>query len=137
MKTAFIVQGRSDLASWAAFASDEGIDGVELMFHTPTSSDFQNASEQKRVLGDHGIEAAAIGVWGIGLADPQESGSSDSIKRALDYAVELDTHCLYTGAGEPEGDDPAGRLAEVHENWAQMADEAGLKLGVYLGYNWC
>ena len=34
MKTAFIAKSADDLAMWASFARDEGIDGVELLSYT-------------------------------------------------------------------------------------------------------
>ena len=134
MKTAFIVQPSSDFAANVAFAQREGIDGVEIMFQQPTASDFADVEERERILGDHDTAVSAIGLWGLGLADPASSGSADIIKRGMDFAAELDASCFFTGAGDPEGDDPVAALATCYDSWAQEADWRGLRLAVYLGH---
>ena len=45
MKSAFLIPPGSSLEKWVAFASDEGIDGVEPMFFSPQVSDFGSAAE--------------------------------------------------------------------------------------------
>jgi sugar phosphate isomerase/epimerase len=134
MKTAFIVPPGSELAPWAAFARNEGLDGVEIMFHDPTIGDLQGGAAQREILDRHGVSTAAVGVWWIGLADAEDSGHADVILQGMDYAAELGAYCFFTGAGEPASDDPVSALAEVYDTWAERAAERRLKLAVYLGH---
>jgi sugar phosphate isomerase/epimerase len=134
MKSAFIVRPGGDVAEAAAFARDEEIDGLEVMFHGPSAEDFTGAAETKRIADDHEVEIAAVGVWHLGMADPKEAGSDEVLAAAMEYAAALEVDCIFTGAGEPEGDDPVGALAEVYPRWAEMAADSGMKLAVYLGH---
>ena len=134
MKSAFIVNFNSDFQLWASFARDEKIDGLEVMFHTPAPGDFGGVKEKKRIIDDFGVDVAAIGLWGLGLADTKDSGSADTIKRAIDYGAALESYCIFTGAGDPEGSDPVGALSEVYGEWSDLAEKAGMKLAVYLGH---
>ncbi|MGD8237638.1 MAG: sugar phosphate isomerase/epimerase, partial [Armatimonadota bacterium] len=134
MKSAFIVRPGGDVAEAASFAQAEGINGLELMYHGPSADDFGDAEEKKRIADDHGVAVAAVGVWHLGMADPETSGSEEVIKAAMDFAAALEADCIFTGAGEPESDDPVGALAEVYPRYAEMAAAGGLKLAVYLGH---
>lgn len=134
MRSAFIVAPDGDLEQAAAFAQAEGIDGLELMCHSPDSVDFQDADETRRIADDYGVEVAAVGVWHLGLADPEGSGSGDLISAAMDYAAALGAECIFTGAGEPGGTDPVGALAQAYPGWEELAAKAGMRLAVYLGH---
>jgi sugar phosphate isomerase/epimerase len=134
MKSAFLIPPGSSLEKWVAFARDEGIDGVEPMFFSPQVRDFRSAAETARILSDHGVEAAAVAIWEIGLADPESKGSAKVLQAAMDYAAELHASCIFTGTGEPRTHDPVGALADVYPKWDEWAGERGLKLAVYLGH---
>ncbi len=135
MKSAFIIQPQQDFADFVAFARDEGIDGVELMYYRPTAVEaFSHVAERKRVLDDHDVAVSAVATWHLGLADPPGSGSADIIERGMDYAAELGASCFFTGAGEPGRDHPAAALADCYEAWRARAEERGLDFCVYLGH---
>jgi sugar phosphate isomerase/epimerase len=134
MKSSFLIPPGASLEKWAAFARDQGIDGVEQMFFSPQVSDFRSGAESARILSDHGVEAAAVAIWEMGLADPKSKGSAEVLQAAMDYAAELHAWCIFTGTGEPRTDDSVGALADVYPKWDKWAGERGLKLAVYLGH---
>ena len=96
---------------------------------------FSRVAERKRILDDHGVAVSAVATWHVGLADPPGSDSSDIIARGMDYAAELGASCFFTGAGEPEGDNPAAALADCYEDWRSRAEERNLDFCCYLGGN--
>ena len=135
MKSAFIIQPQQDFTDFVAFARDEGVDGVELMYFKPEAVEaFSRVAERKRVLDDHGVAVSAVATWHVGLADPPGSDSADIIARGMDYAAELGASCFFTGAGEPEGDNPAAALADCYEDWRSRAEERNLDFCCYLGH---
>lgn len=134
VKRAFIIGPQDDLADYAAFAASEGLDGVEFNFYTRDRAEFCDARARKHILDDHGVVAASVALWGIGLADPASSGSRDVIKAGLDFAAEIGATCFYSGAGEPSGDNPAAAFAESWADWQVLTAACGLALAVYLGH---
>jgi sugar phosphate isomerase/epimerase len=134
VKKGFIVRPDADMADYAAFARKEGLDGIELIYWEPQVEDFADVRERKQILDDHGIELAAVGVWRIGLADPPAAGTADAIRAGMDFAAELGASCFFTGAGDPEEDDPAGALAACYDGWRERAAARSMDLAVYLGH---
>jgi len=122
------------MAEYAAFAREQGLDGIELIYQAPQIQDLADGRDRAQILDDFGIELAAIGIWRIGLADPPSSGSADVIEAAMDFAAELRASCFFTGAGDPEGDDPVGALADCYDAWHERAEARNLTLGIYLGH---
>jgi sugar phosphate isomerase/epimerase len=122
------------MADYATFARDEHLDGIELIYQEPQIQDFADVKERKQILDDHGVELAAVGIWRIGLADPASSGSAVVIEAAMDFAAELGASCFFTGAGDPEGDDPVGALADCYDGWEERAAARDMRLAVYLGH---
>jgi sugar phosphate isomerase/epimerase len=135
LKKGFIVRPDADMADYAAFAEQQGLDGIELIYQKPQVGDFADARERKQILDDHGIELAAVGVWQIGLADPPALGSAAVIEAGMDFAAALGASCFFTGAGDPEGDDPVGALADCYDAWQERAAANDLDLAVYLGHH--
>lgn len=134
MKKGFIITPDADMADYAAFAREENLDGIELMYWEPQIQDLADGKERKRILDDYGVELAAVGIWRIGLADPKSSGSAAVIEAAMDYSAELGASCFFTGAGDPEGDRPVEALVDCYDAWKERAAERNLTLGIYLGH---
>jgi sugar phosphate isomerase/epimerase len=133
VKTAFIVPAEADMRPHVEFAAQEGIDGIELMYWEPTTADLQ-VGDRKTILEDEGVALSAIGLWRVGLADPESTGHRDIILAGMDLAAELGGKVFFAGAGDPEGDDPAQALADVYPTWLEEAQQRGLELAVYLGH---
>jgi len=135
MKSAFIIPSKENFHDYVAFARQEAIDGVELMFHAPKdASVYDDADSVLKFLKDNGVKAAAVGLWHLGVADPPGAGSRDAIARAMDYAAAVEATCFFTGAGEPEADDKPAALADSYAEWATRAAERGMDFALYLGH---
>lgn len=134
MRISFIVRPGDDRREAAAFAAAEGIEGLELMYHAPEAGAFDDAAEVLALCEQYGIAISAVGVWHMGLADPPESGTREIILEAIRYAGEVGADCFFTGAGQPEGDDPVGDLAEVWPHWEELCMAEAMDLAVYLGH---
>ncbi len=134
MRTSFIVPPGGDRNEAAAFAAAEGIEGLELMYHAPSAGDFDDAEQMRAICRRWRVRIAAVGVWHMGLADPPESGTREILLEGLNYAGEVGASCFFTGAGEPDGGDAVGALAEAWPHWEEVAGAGGMDLAVYLGH---
>jgi len=134
MRISFIVRPGDDRREAAAFAAAEGIEGLELMYHSPEAGDFDDADEVLALCDQYQIRISAVGVWHIGLADPPEAGTREVVMEGLKYAGQIGADCFFTGAGEPEADDEVGALAEVWPHWEELALAEAMDLAVYLGH---
>jgi sugar phosphate isomerase/epimerase len=134
MRVSFIVRQQDDRREAAAFAAGEGIEGLELMYHSPEAADFDDADEVRAICEQYGVRIAAVGVWHMGLADPPEADTREVILAGLEYAGEVGADCFFTGAGEPEADDQVGALAEDWPHWEKLAMAEAMDLAVYLGH---
>jgi len=134
MRVSFIVPPGADRAEAAAFAAGEGIEGLELMYHAPSAEDFADADETRALCDRWGVRVSAVGVWHVGLADPPDAGTREVVLAGLRYAGEVGADCFFTGAGEPEGDDPVGALVEAWPHWEELAFAEAMDLAVYLSH---
>lgn len=134
MRVSFIVRSEDDRGEAAAFAAGEGIDGLELMYHSPSPRDFDDAEQVRGLCERWDVRIAAVGVWHMGLADPTERRTREALLAGLRYAGEVGADCFFTGAGEPETDDPIGALAETWPHWEELCLAEAMDLAVYLGH---
>ncbi len=134
MRVSFIVRPGDDRREAAAFAAGEGIEGLELMYHSPEAGDFDDADEVLAICEQYQVRVSAVGVWHIGLSDPPEKGTREIVAEGLEYAGKVGADCFFTGAGEPEDEDQVGALAEVWPHWSDLARAQALDLAVYLGH---
>ncbi len=134
MRISFIVRPGDDRREAAAFAAGAGIDGLELMYHSPQRGDFDDSAEMVALCEQYDLRISAVGVWHMGLADPPEAGTREIIMEGLEYAGEVGADCFFTGAGEPEQDDQVGALADVWGHWEQLCYAEAMDLAVYLGH---
>lgn len=134
MRISFIVRPGDDRREAAAFAAAEGIEGLELMYHAPEPGAFDDAAEVQALSEQYAVRVSAVGVWHMGLADPPEAGTREVILEGIRYAGEVGADCFFTGAGEPEGHDPTGALAEAWPHWEELCMAEAMDLAVYLGH---
>ncbi|MGI5817536.1 MAG: sugar phosphate isomerase/epimerase family protein [Armatimonadota bacterium] len=134
MRISFIVRPGDNRREAAVFAAGEGLDGLELMYHSPEESDFDDAEEVIALCDQYQVRVSAVGVWHVGLADPLEAGTREVILAGLKYAGRVGADCFFTGAGEPDGDDQIGALAEAWPHWEDLALAEAMDLAVYLGH---
>ena len=134
MRISFIVRPEDDRREAAAFAAAEGLEGLELMYLGPEAGAFNDAEEMLEICDQYGVAISAVGVWHMGLADPAEAGTRQIIEEGIAYAGALGADCFFTGAGEPEGDDQVGALADVWPHWEELALAEAMDLAVYLGH---
>ncbi|MAR33083.1 MAG: hypothetical protein CMK35_05395 [Porticoccaceae bacterium] len=135
MKKTFIIKPENNFTDFVEFASQENIDGVELLIMKPTKADtFSDLAERKRILEANGVGVSAVSIWHYGLADPAGGLSAEMIKRGIDYAGEIGADCFYTGPGEPDCDNPTAALADCYDEWESLVKQQGMELAVYLGH---
>jgi len=134
MKKGFIINPDHDMADFADFADEQGLDGIELMYWEPTVDSFGDLAERKRILADHNVQISALGLWRVGFADPAESGHADAIKAGIDFAAELGASCFFAGAGDPVEDDKVSAFAQCYPEWKKLVEDAGMEIAVYLGH---
>ena len=91
-----------------------------------------SAAQAARLVGDAGLQAAALTHRAFGFADAAEA-ACDSLERSIEYAAAIGANTIVMttgGRGALNWVDAAERFAEAIAPCAEMARQAGIKLGI-------
>jgi len=137
MKLAFIGDlGESDVR----FATDNGLDGIEVLYNGMTEADRELAAKEQQILKDSGLEVCALGLWRINFCDPDPAtreANLQQLRLCIDHAADLGSSIVYTGTGVVEENDDEANVTEYLKVFPAMVEYAaskGIRLGHYTGH---
>ena len=137
MKLSFIGNlGESDVR----FATDNGFDGIEVLYSRMTDAERGLAAKEQQVLRDSSLEVCALGLWRINFCDPDPAtreANLQQLRLCIDHAADLGCSIVYTGTGVVEENNDEANVAEYLKVFPAMVEYAaskGVRLGHYLGH---
>ena len=128
-----------NLLSLAPAAFDRQLDVVARIGATaitPAVAQFDevSAAQAARLIGDAGLQAAALTHRAFGFADAAETEAAcDRLERSIEYAAAIGANTIVMttgGRGTLSWGDAAKRFAEAIVPIAALARQAGIKLGI-------